>query len=34
MKKNNEKPDTLIEGLYVTGFVAFGYFVIKLIFIL
>jgi hypothetical protein len=31
MEKNNEKPDTLTAGLYITGFIVFGYFVIKLI---
>jgi|GEM_PF-1722544 len=31
MKKNNEKPDTLTAGLYITGFIMCGYFIIKFI---
>lgn len=30
-EKNNDKPDTLTAGLYITGFIICGYFIIKAI---
>jgi hypothetical protein len=31
MEKNDDKPDTLTAGLYITGFIICGYFIIKVI---